>query len=148
MAIARAVVASIHAGPAQIIVSIVADVAVIVLVRHRRVTVVAIDGPSTSWRRCRFDLWTNSKITLSKWLYHVVTAAGPERAAICRQLGGGGGRRNVQRNGARRAGELDRPVGRRREAKRRQDLRGGEHVAYAVNISQRDLRCQGGVVVG
>ena len=48
VAVARTMMTSVYAGLAQIIVSIIADGAVIVFVHHRLVTNVAIDGPRAS----------------------------------------------------------------------------------------------------
>ena len=48
VAISRTVITSVYAGLAQIIVSIITDVAVVVLIRHWHVTNVAVDGPTAS----------------------------------------------------------------------------------------------------
>lgn len=87
VAVARAVTASVYASLAQIIVTVIADVAVVVLVRHRSVANVAIDGPRVSWRDYRFDFWTNREVTLAKWLYHIVAVASAERVWIRGRLG-------------------------------------------------------------
>lgn len=84
MAVTRAVMASIYASLAQIVVTIIADVAMIVLVRHRLVTNIAKDGPG--WWDRLFNLRTNSEVTLTKWLYDIVVAAGAERVSIHGQL--------------------------------------------------------------
>jgi len=46
--VARAVTANVYASLAQIVVTVIADIAVIVLILHRLVTDVAVDGPSAS----------------------------------------------------------------------------------------------------
>ena len=48
VAVARAVPANVYASLAQVVVAVIADIAVIVLVLHRLVTDIAIDGPSAN----------------------------------------------------------------------------------------------------